>query len=60
MSPQNSFKSTQSLKRQRNKNKSTTTTKRTNYMRTALQNVKNGNTEDRKAKEQARAEKANK
>ena len=59
MSPQNSFKSTQSLKRQRNKNKPTTT-KRTNYMRTALQNVKNGNTEDRKAKEQARAEKANK
>ena len=29
-------------------------------MRPALQNVKNGNTEDRKAKEQARAEKANK
>ena len=29
-------------------------------MQTALQIVKNGDTEDRKAKEQARAEKANK
>ena len=33
--------------------------KRTKYMKTALQIVKNGDTEDRKAKEQARPEKAN-
>ena len=36
------------------------TKKRTKYMKTALQTTKNGDLEDGKAKEQARAEKANK
>ena len=51
------MKSTESLKRESNKDKPP---KRTKYMKTALQIPKNGDTEDRKAKEQARAEKANK
>ena len=49
--------STKSLKIERPKNNPP---KRTKYMKTALQIVKNGDTEDRKAKEQARAETANK
>ncbi len=49
--------STESLKRERPKNKPK---KRTTYIKTALQIVKNGDTENRKGKEQGRAEKANK
>ena len=49
--PSEQLKSMQSLDRERPKNK---------YTKTALQIAKNGDLEDRKAKEQARAEKANK
>ena len=38
----------------------TTPPKRTKYMKTALQIAKNGDLQDSKAKEQARAERANK
>ena len=50
------LKSTESLKWERPKNKPE---KRTKYIKTALQIAKNGTSKDRKAKEQARAEKAN-
>ena len=56
--PLENLKSTESLKRERPKNN--LPPKRTKYMKTALQIVKNGDTEDRKAKEQAQDEKANK
>ena len=46
--PSEQLKSTESLKRERPKNNPP---KRTKYMKTALQIVKNGDTEDRKAKE---------
>ena len=51
------LKSTESLKRQRNKNKPE---KRTKYIKTALEIAKNETPKYRKAKEQALAEKANK
>ena len=56
-SPPRKMKSTKSLKRERPKNKPP---KRAKYMKTALQIVKKGDTEDRKAKEHARAKKTNK
>ncbi len=55
--PFEQLKSTESLKRERPQNKPE---KRTKYIKTALQIAKNGTPKDRKAKEQARAEKANK
>ena len=55
--PSEQLKSTESLKRERNKNKPP---KRTKYMKKSLQIARNGDPEDRQAKEQARAEKANK
>ena len=51
------LKSTESLKREEPENKAE---KRTTYIKTALQIAKNGTAKDRKAKEQALAEKANK
>ena len=51
------MKSTESLKRESNKDKPP---KRTKYMKTALQIAKNETAKDRKAKERARAENANK
>jgi len=50
------LKSTESLKRESNKDNPQ---KRTKYMKTALEIPKNGDTEERKDKEQTRAEKAN-
>ena len=55
--PFKQLKSTESLKIERPQN---TPENRTKYIKTALQTAKNGDTEDRKANEQARAEKANK
>ncbi len=55
--PSEQLKSTESLKRERPKNNHP---KRTKYMKTALRIVKNGDSEDGKAKEEAGAEKANK
>ncbi len=51
------MKSTERIKTESSKNKPE---KRTKYIKTALQTAKNGDTEDRKANEQARAEKDNK
>ena len=55
--PTEKWKPTESLKTESSKNKPE---KRTKYIKTALQTAKNGDTEDRKANEQARAEKDNK
>ena len=55
--PLEKLKSTESLKREKPLNKPE---KRTQYIKTALQIAKNGTSKDRKAKEQALVEKANK
>ena len=55
--PLEQLKSTESLKRERPQNKPE---KRTKYIKTALEIAKNETPKDRKAKEQALAEKANK
>jgi len=52
------LKSTESLKREEPENKAER--KKTTYIKTALQIAKNGTAKDRKAKEQALADKANK
>ena len=56
--PSEQLKSTESLKIERPKNKPEK--KRTKYIKTALEIAKNETPKDRMAKEQARAEKANK
>ena len=55
--PFKQLKSTESLKRERPQNK---TENRTKYIKIALEIAKNETPKERKAKEQARAEKANK
>ena len=55
--PFEQLKSTESLKRERPQNK---TENRTKYIKTALEIAKNETPKDRKAKEQALAEKTNK
>ena len=55
--PLQKLKPTESLKRERPQNKPE---KRTKYIKTALQIAKNGTTKNRKAEEQAQAEKAHK
>ena len=55
--PFKQLKSTESLKRERPQNK---TENRTKYIKTALEIAKNETPKDRKAKEQALAEKTNK
>ena len=54
--PLEKLKSTESLEREEPENKPE---KRTTYIKTALQIAKNGTPKDRKAKEQALADKAN-